>query len=1834
NFINYNLSNSNFTNSNFKEFQNISISNLGFKKFYYKLSQKEINNNADNDFINNRNSYLISLYIKNLLTFEKKKNASTSDIDNNNNIIRTSNKSKISKSASDHSIEKINENVIKIDNMKLEIKSSDKVEDKKKLSKKQKLKNIEANTENTENNMKIRKLSNNTKPQDIKITMLKIELQKNNEKLIQNQPKIKSMTNNFKKNINVIDKTINDNNAVDGEEDKLNSNEQNKEILQNSKNEIIGKKPQKRKKSKSDIMEENSKYFSKRIKVAINNKDNSNKLMQDFYRINNNISNKNNNNKSSDKAELIYNNVKNNESCQNTQNSNPIETTDSNNNNNNKLSKSSDTDLNNNNGEYKKKKKENDNDKSNKAIKRKLEAKGLDLRESKKRIIESNKTNQIDKTLMNKRSNGISNNKHNKNNKEYVNTNNNNIISTTVPTTILQTTSNPASNKTVKKSNNYSKDISFNNGNDIIKNSLIPLVDNELKSVSIRKKQSYHSKIPTFNQKEFISSINKSLGHEKGIKKVLFHISDHLPTTKENDCTIENKISKSFLIEEKNVKDILSSSLSHPLNTEKNNEKLLSSALMKEENIKNIPLSVSKHSLNIEKDDEKNSSSSLKNSLNTDFIAKEVSSSILKQSINDNNDVKTKSSLNSENTSNTEKNTKIGSSKDSTYMENNIEKDSSSTSKNVSEIKENKFNKEKNNEKSKLLLNMKINNDVSSCEQIFNEEKNKDNESLKHLISKENDIQKVFPKNSKNLPNSLNSLNDSENTGPLGLRSILNSKQNLNEELIEIHKSFKNSEQKIKQPSSSTSLLELKKKRNKLHFENKSLLMNDYNKVYNSFSPSKYPSNIKEDLKKSTLLQLDSNNSTSSSSSTILVLKDDKEKLESLTARESYIKKVKKDSTRRTDLISSSSPSTSTDEKRNLNSTLIDKEKNSLSNNFEFDICIRNNNNKSSYSNNKLAENKDNININSLIFNPSVTSNDKKIINIVPDNENILNKKEKKMKLEAHNSSILETNTQSNNVIPNINNIEIETVYNSDSSDNSLKNSLTDVIDDSENDDNIYKNSVDSIIINDKEDYVGLSKKRKRSKVKKTSIRHNNLKDKKYLNYDDGLIDSNNSNDSDDSDLKIISYVNNKSSKDKSLLNNNNSNALINMNYDVNNQSYENDDILDIMDNLSVVKNEEVKLINHANFIPSSSKTKQYINISDKNSYSSSSFEENDNKNYKNREIKKEYISEEKITNSDDEEGIENNNELSVIIITDSSSVTPPPPDLSINKNIDTETIKKSLNHYNNNSNLIVHSLNNNNFGIYVNLPSKQTKEFKEIKEVLSRSQIRQCLKTLHHSRRFPTRRRSPRMYTSGSKIFYFTKNQPYNYYQKYSKNSLKLLVSNKVHITFIRSLICRIQWKDAWKLLNSKILATFLRIQLENYRYKNKFKNYDILNENNSGKMIIKKERGNHRKRSRSKINYYHHRKNDNKSKEKEKKREKEKKKEKEKEIEIEDISINEENKENKDENIPLLKNIRNSSNIKQYPLISKTKLFSTVYNNRLMELLELNDLNSLLKNLYYINQPINSYFKYNTLKYLKNFETKKLNTKSNVNDLNKYSYFKDKNYFEWECPMDHCHKKYYLSIYAPKVHDILENKKIFSKNWYKRNPHYKRYHGHCRVARIFNSFYESHLNNLKQIDDLKIIDHLLEHRRVITECLNKKIKEKKEIEPNYKSPKSLLTIKSSLNSYELIDFANNDDKNNDDTILFFNDTNNSELEASSSSSINNVNNSKNEALPYHSLFNRNTFEFYPQVNVNIKVNSDMMHGYDLFKEKLKEKIKEHEQKETQSKSIISKSYNNKYFI
>jgi len=254
-------------------------------------------------------------------------------------------------------------------------------------------------------------------------------------------------------------------------------------------------------------------------------------------------------------------------------------------------------------------------------------------------------------------------------------------------------------------------------------------------------------------------------------------------------------------------------------------------------------------------------------------------------------------------------------------------------------------------------------------------------------------------------------------------------------------------------------------------------------------------------------------------------------------------------------------------------------------------------------------------------------------------------------------------------------------------------------------------------------------------------------------------------------------------------------------------------------------------------------------------------------------------------------------------------------------------------------------------------------------------------------------------------------------------------------------------------------------------------------------------------------------------------------------------------------------------------------------------MELLELNDLNSLLKNLYYINQPINSYFKYNTLKYLKNFETKKLNTKSNVNDLNKYSYFKDKNYFEWECPMDHCHKKYYLSIYAPKVHDILENKKIFSKNWYKRNPHYKRYHGHCRVARIFNSFYESHLNNLKQIDDLKIIDHLLEHRRVITECLNKKIKEKKEIEPNYKSPKSLLTIKSSLNSYELIDFANNDDKNNDDTILFFNDTNNSELEASSSSSINNVNNSKNEALPYHSLFNRNTFEFYPQVNVNIKV-------------------------------------------
>jgi hypothetical protein len=304
---------------------------------------------------------------------------------------------------------------------------------------------------------------------------------------------------------------------------------------------------------------------------------------------------------------------------------------------------------------------------------------------------------------------------------------------------------------------------------------------------------------------------------------------------------------------------------------------------------------------------------------------------------------------------------------------------------------------------------------------------------------------------------------------------------------------------------------------------------------------------------------------------------------------------------------------------------------------------------------------------------------------------------------------------------------------------------------------------------------------------------------------------------------------------------------------------------------------------------------------------------------------------------------------------------------------------KKSLNHYNNNSNLIVHSLNNNNFGIYVNLPSKQTKEFKEIKEVLSRSQIRQCLKTLHHSRRFPTRRRSPRMYTSGSKIFYFTKNQPYNYYQKYSKNSLKLLVSNKVHITFIRSLICRIQWKDAWKLLNSKILATFLRIQLENYRYKNKFKNYDILNENNSGKMIIKKERGNHRKRSRSKINYYHHRKNDNKSKEKEKKREKEKKKEKEKEIEIEDISINEENKENKDENIPLLKNIRNSSNIKQYPLISKTKLFSTVYNNRLMELLELNDLNSLLKNLYYINQPINSYFKYNTLKYLKNFETKK---------------------------------------------------------------------------------------------------------------------------------------------------------------------------------------------------------------------------------------------------------------
>jgi len=189
----------------------------------------------------------------------------------------------------------------------------------------------------------------------------------------------------------------------------------------------------------------------------------------------------------------------------------------------------------------------------------------------------------------------------------------------------------------------------------------------------------------------------------------------------------------------------------------------------------------------------------------------------------------------------------------------------------------------------------------------------------------------------------------------------------------------------------------------------------------------------------------------------------------------------------------------------------------------------------------------------------------------------------------------------------------------------------------------------------------------------------------------------------------------------------------------------------------------------------------------------------------------------------------------------------------------------------------------------------------------------------------------------------------------------------------------------------------------------------------------------------------------------------------------------------------------------------------YSNAYNNKLMKLIGKRDFICLMKNLYFINHPKNITFKHDILNYLKKVE---LSPKSNYyhfrnKDPSQCPDFKEKNYFEWNCPVHHCHEMFSASIYIPNIYDLLEKQRIFPKSWYQDHPFYgKNRHGYYRVARLLKAFLQSYRCHQRHILNMQILDHLLEHRKSIRDTMEDIIDEEKDTGNNRNMPDSLLKI------------------------------------------------------------------------------------------------------------------------
>ena len=160
---------------------------------------------------------------------------------------------------------------------------------------------------------------------------------------------------------------------------------------------------------------------------------------------------------------------------------------------------------------------------------------------------------------------------------------------------------------------------------------------------------------------------------------------------------------------------------------------------------------------------------------------------------------------------------------------------------------------------------------------------------------------------------------------------------------------------------------------------------------------------------------------------------------------------------------------------------------------------------------------------------------------------------------------------------------------------------------------------------------------------------------------------------------------------------------------------------------------------------------------------------------------------------------------------------------------------------------------------IFVYPPLVKPTILDHVQEILTRSQIEHCLRKLLLSKKFPRRYHSPRYYPNGSRILFYTKNNPINYYHQYHPHRLNLLISKSVTISFIRPLIRRISWEQAWYLTNTRILVTFLRMQLQNQSYFTKSK---YLSPNYTGKdtfeIVLKRSRDKGKHKEIDNFNYY----------------------------------------------------------------------------------------------------------------------------------------------------------------------------------------------------------------------------------------------------------------------------------------------------------------------------------------------------------------------------------------